>query len=62
MQINVNCKQNEGHAWCKDKRVKRSLFGIGARVCCVSNGDKCPYQDPYPRPNISPPPSPYKKA
>ncbi len=61
MMININCKQNDQGAWCKDKRIKRSLFGFGARCCVIfSNwaGD-CEYQDKVPKP-IAPPPSPQR--
>ena len=46
---NVNCIKNDNFAWCKDKRVKRSLFGIGARCCLVYDNKRCPYQEEYPR-------------
>ena len=55
MQVNVNCRQNDSKAWCKDKRVPRSLFGLGARVCCMHNGTPCPFQDPYNKPINHPP-------
>lgn len=58
MQIKINCRKNDQGVWCKDKRVKRSLCGIGARLCLVAEGKDCPYQDKYPRPV---PPSPQKK-
>lgn len=38
MRVNVNCKKNVDGPWCKDERVKRSLFGFGARCCPVFNG------------------------
>ena len=50
MYINVNCKQNDSGAWCKDKRVKRSLFGLGARCCVVYNGGICKFQEKYEKP------------
>jgi hypothetical protein len=31
--------------------VRRTLFGLGARVCAVHNGGACPYQDPYEHPD-----------
>ena len=55
MQINVNCKMNDNKAWCKDTRVKKSFFGLFARVCSVHNGEDCPYQDPHSRPKLHPP-------
>ena len=57
--INVNCQWNYQGAWCKNKNIKRSLFGIGAR-CCVKYPDysiTCKFCKTYHRP-IAPPPSP----
>jgi len=54
MGVNINCRQNDQGAWCRDRRVKRSLFGIGARVCRIFEGQLCEYQDMYPRPHIAP--------
>jgi hypothetical protein len=48
----INCVKNNNGAWCKDKRVKRSLFGIGARCCLIYDGYKCPYQEMYIKPRI----------
>lgn len=49
--ISVNCVYNEDGSWCKNKNVKRSLFGIGSR-CCIdypySSG--CEFKEPYPKP------------
>lgn len=33
IKINVNCTYNEDGAWCANSKVKRSLLGLGARVC-----------------------------
>ena len=52
MVHSVNCKANDQGAWCKDRRIKRSIWGIGARVCLVFEGKACPYQDKYPRPPV----------
>lgn len=51
MQINVNCVSNRDGAWCNDKRVKRSLWGMGARCCIEYNGKhgECPYRVSYPK-------------
>jgi len=51
MGRNINCKKNDKGAWCKDKRVKRSLFGLGARCCSVFEGVECPYQEEFSRPD-----------
>ena len=61
MFVNVNCKSaiNPG-GWCKDKRVKRSLFGLGSR-CCVkymNNDAECAFHVPFDRPPPPPPPPP----
>lgn len=48
-QININCKQNDRREWCKDKRIKKSLWGLGARVCRIVEGGTCEFQDPYPQ-------------
>jgi len=52
MGVNINCKMNDHGAWCKDKRVKRSLLGIGARCCIVFEKREkvCPFQNEYERP------------
>ena len=51
--VKVNCKSNDRGAWCKDKRIKRSLFGIGARCCILYNNQvsKCEFQEKYKKPN-----------
>jgi len=41
MRKKINCIHNEKGAWCKNKNVKRSIFGFGARVCCEFNWKKC---------------------
>ncbi len=56
MRGNVNCTANDHGVWCKDKRIKRSLWGIGARMCLVFDGQVCPLQQKYQRPAIHPPP------
>jgi hypothetical protein len=53
--IKVNCIYNDNVGWCKNKNVKRSLFGIGARVCPLADGlVDCPHQEKYPRANRPP--------
>lgn len=39
MRVKIYCKYNDRGAWCKNKNVKRSLLGIGAR-CCSEYSDK----------------------
>ena len=52
--ININCQSSTNNLYCKNKKVKRSLFGIGARVCSIVDGKNCPYQEEYPMP-VAPP-------
>ena len=60
MMTKINCKQNDRGAWCKDKRIKRSLLGLGARCCVLyPNWTGCEYQEKYPKP-VAPPPPPQK--
>jgi hypothetical protein len=62
MYKKINCKKNDKGAWCKDKRIPRSLFGLGAR-CCVEydyNPKKCEFKTESPRP-IDPPPGAWRK-
>jgi hypothetical protein len=57
MVTNINCIHND-RAWCKEKRIKRSLWGLGAR-CCVEYqtfGKKCKFKVKAFSPNTSPPP------
>lgn len=51
----INCKANNQGCWRKDRRVKRSLWGIGARMCLVFEGRACPFQEKYRRPAMCPP-------
>jgi len=41
MIVKINCKYNDRGAWCTNKNVKRSLFGIGARCCSEFNDKEC---------------------
>jgi hypothetical protein len=59
--VNVNCKWAENpDGRCKNKLIKRSLFGIGARCCvkCWDNNKKCAYHSPLDKPYPPPPPPP----
>jgi hypothetical protein len=66
MATKINCKYNDRGVWCTDKRIKRSLLGIGTRCCILFpglNGKKCEYQVKYERPILRPPSaSPEKKG
>lgn len=57
MNKKINCEFNDGNAWCKNKKVKRSLFGLGARMCIEFNDNQCKYKPSSVRP-IKPPPPP----
>lgn len=59
MMIKINCISNDRGAWCKNKNIKRSLLGIGARCCKIypNFGESCEYQIKVKRPK-SPPPTP----
>jgi hypothetical protein len=62
IRININCIHSD-RAWCTNKNVKRSLFGIGAR-CCVEYPpftEKCEYKVMCPKPTAPPSPVPPKK-
>lgn len=52
MGININCIHNDQGAWCKNKLVKKSLFGLGARVCVEYpyHCGECSLQEIHPRP------------
>lgn len=60
---NVFCihAKNPG-GYCKNKNVKRSLLGIGARLCIKYRDENnfCEYHEKPKKPNIVPPPRPAK--
>jgi len=31
--IRINCIYNDQGFWCTNKQIKRSLFGLGSRMC-----------------------------
>ena len=49
---------------CTNKNVKRSFFGLGARLCIkrFRPGSECKYCEQIPRPKIPTPPPPTKEA
>ena len=55
VMINVNCIYNDKSAWCKHKGIKKSMFGIGARVCVEVDGKQCTLKQTHPRPDVLPP-------
>ena len=55
---NVNCVWNDRNL-CKNKKIKRSLLGIGARQCIeYRTCEECKLKQPYPKPKTPPPPPP----
>lgn len=52
MRININCRKIRDGIYCKDTRVKRSLFGIGPRMCLEIDGKRCPYREPHTKPPL----------
>ena len=51
MDSNINCSHNDRGPWCKNIRVKRSLWGLGARMCSVFQGKPCPFQQKLVKPS-----------
>ena len=53
----INCIYCINGTYCKNKRVKRSLFGFGARYCIelfsINKTNKCKYKRRYPKPRKS---------
>lgn len=59
--IKVYCTKWSKNGRCSDVRIKRSLFGIGARLCVLDNvnsifGGSCEYREDVPKPKAPPPP------
>lgn len=54
VMVNVNCIFNDNGAWCKNKKIKRSLLGFGPRLCIEEPycQNKCKHQCKFPRPTI----------
>ena len=46
----INCKYVDS-IYCTNKNVKRTLFGLGARLC---NHDNCKFIEPVYKPPIKP--------
>ncbi len=52
MQVNVNCQYNNDRYRCKNERVRRSLFGLGPRICIDYPREQgCQYRIEYQRPD-----------
>ena len=61
--LNVNCIYTDGNRnqgqriWCTNKKVKRSFFIFGARICIENAGIKtCPFKKEHTKPKAPPPP------
>ena len=57
--VKVNCVDNDRGAWCKNKNIKRSLWGLGARCCTEYDNQyfkKCEYKKPHKRMKVAPAP------
>lgn len=51
MFVNINCKSFKHGGYCSNKKVKALLFGFGARVCRLYEGEKsCEHQETTERP------------
>jgi hypothetical protein len=55
MVVRYNCKFNDG-PFCKNKKVERSLFGLGARLCVMvgMKNHNCIFCESNQKPNIKP--------
>lgn len=49
MVVKINCIHIDDNVWCKNKNVKPSLFGLGARCCKMVDGKRCEYLEGKPR-------------
>lgn len=47
MILKINCKHNNKGAWCTNKNIKRSLFGLGARCCIEHNDGVCELKEKF---------------
>ena len=50
MHPKINCTQNINRRYCKDLRVKKTLFGLGERLCVkdIYDGAECLYYEEEP--------------
>ena len=62
MNLRINCTKCVDICYCSDKRVKRSLWGIGPRMCVLYDygiiNKRCEFQVEHTKP-CHPPPQPH---
>ena len=64
MGTKINCIYSDHGIWCKNKKIKRSVWGLGARICKefpALNGVICEHKIKYQRPIGVPPLPPSNK-
>jgi len=54
MHVKINCKHSDRDAWCTNKKIKRSLFGFGARCCIEHNSGTCELKEKYKKSALPP--------
>jgi hypothetical protein len=55
----INCKYNNKGTWCTNKQIKKSLYGLGSRLCIeypYDHGETCNIKEPHKKPTHPPPP------
>lgn len=62
MKVKVNCKHNNEGAWCTNKKVKRSLFDLGARCCSDYANKHCCFKEARARRPCVPPRPPLSRV
>jgi len=58
MNIKINCMFNDRGAWCTNTDIKRSLYGMGARLCSEyppMHDSTCALRVTYKKPPSPPP-------
>ena len=48
----VLCRYNKEGAWCTNKNIKRSFFGLGARCCSEFYDENCNLKESRPKPKL----------
>lgn len=57
----INCIYNNKGAWCTNQKIKKSLFGIGARCCSEHNDIDCDEKVEHTKKENIAPPAPIQK-